>query len=345
MKAALSALVAGVAIVLAGAGDAVIGAPRTPTGAAQLVSFEPFSDAGEMCPLPGAAPEAFALAQGGTAGLQETRPIYLDRAATRVIKDPYPAWSAIAVNPENNMVVLTDENMHRIAEFNRLDRTPANVEATKPRRVIEGVNTETEMLTGVYIYPKTLDVYVTNNDTVNFMPVFSREAVGNAKPDRMLATPHRSWGIAVDELRQELYMTIQSPSAVTVYKKNATGTDAPLRILEGDATQLNDPRGIAVDTVNNLLVISTHGHKRFYGGNGDAVSTLRGTWQEFIERSGYPEQVSLRQMPRRYQPGLGEIGEPSINIYSRDATGNAKPLRMIKGPHTLLNWPGHVAVH
>src|SRR6185436_1795137 len=153
----------------------------------------PFEEQGDMCLLGDEPNIAFAPAQAAGAGTQEQRPIYLDRAALRVIKDPYPAWSAIAVNPENNMVVLTDENMHRIAEFNRLDRTPANVVATTPRRVIEGVNTETEMLTGVYIDPKTLDVYVTNNDTVNFMPVFSREAQGNAKPDRMLATPHRSW--------------------------------------------------------------------------------------------------------------------------------------------------------
>ena len=37
-----------------------------------------------------------------------------------------------------------------------------------------GTNTNTEMLCGVYIDPKTLEVYVTNNDTVNWMPVFSR---------------------------------------------------------------------------------------------------------------------------------------------------------------------------
>lgn len=343
MTVPVSALIVGLALVVAGAGDAVIGSARTPAGEAQLISFEPFAEQGDMCLFPGAAPAAFAAAQGAAGGAQENRPIYLDRAAARVIKDPWAAWSAIAVNPENNMVVVTDENMHRIAEFNRLDRTPAAVEATTPRRVIEGVNTETEMLTGVYIDPKTLDIYVTNNDTVNFMPVFSREAQGNAKPDRLLATPHRSWGIAVDELRQELYMTIQSPSAVVVYKKTAAGTDAPLRTLEGDATELNDPRGIAVDAVNNLLVISTHGHKRFYG--GEAVSTLRGTWEQFIQRSGFPEQVNLRQLPRRYLPGLGQIGEPSINIYALDAKGNTAPLRVIKGPRTQLNWPGHVAVH
>lgn len=343
MTVPVSALVVGLALVVAAAGDAVIGAARTPTGEARLISFEPFAEQGDMCLFPAAAPAAFAAAQGAATGAQENRPIYLDRAAARVIKDPWAAWSAIAVNPENNMVVVTDENLHRIAEFNRLDRTPANVEATTPRRVIGGVNTETEMLTGVYIDPKTLDVYVTNNDTVNFMPVFSREAQGNAKPDRLLATPHRSWGIAVDEIRQELYMTIQSPSAVVVYKKTAAGTDPPLRTLEGDAAELNDPRGIAVDAVNNFLVISTHGHKRFYG--GEAVSTLRGTWEQFIQRSGFPEQVNLRQLPRRYLPGLGQIGEPSINIYALDAKGNTAPLRVIKGPRTQLNWPGHVAVH
>jgi DNA-binding beta-propeller fold protein YncE len=37
--------------------------------------------------------------------------------------------------------------------------------------------------------------------------------------------------------------------------------------------------------------------------------------------------------------------EPSINIYGLGASGNAAPLRVIKGPRTRLNWPGHVAVH
>jgi DNA-binding beta-propeller fold protein YncE len=348
----MSALVIGLALVVAGAGDAVIGSARTPTGEAQLIAFEPFAEQADICLFPD-APAAFAdvrrgpsrsaAAQGAASAPQDNRPIYLDRAAARVIKDPYAGWSAIAVNPENNMVVVTDENLHRIVEFNRLDQTPANVEASTPRRVIEGVNTETEMLTGVYIDPKTLDIYATNNDTVNFMPVFSREALGNVRPDRLLATPHRSWGIAVDETRQELYMTIQSPSAVVVYRKAAADTEAPLRTLEGDATELNDPRGIAVDSVNNFLVISTHGHKRFYG--GDAVSTLRGSWEEFIERTGYPAQVTLRQLPRRYLPGVGQIGEPSINIYALNAKGNSAPLRVIKGPRTRLNWPSHVAVH
>jgi hypothetical protein len=250
----LGSLMAGAALLFAGAGDRVIGSTRIPTGEAQLVSFESFEQ-GEMCPIPEVAlkyanaPMAAQRAAGGRDG----RPVYVDRGPARFIKDPYPAWSAIAVNPENDMVVLTDENLHRIVEYHRLDNTPPDVELTEPRRVIGGVNTATEMLCGVYIDPRTLDIYVTNNDTVNFMPVFSREARGNVQPDRVLATPHRTWGIAVDELRQELYMTVQSPSAVVVYQKSAAAAEAPVRILEGDATELADARGVAVDTVNDLL--------------------------------------------------------------------------------------------
>ena len=175
------------------------------------------------------------------------------------------------------------------------------------------------------------------------MPVFSREARGNVAPDRELATPHRTWGIAVDELRQELYMTIQSPSAVVVYRKAAAGAEEPLRILEGDATELADARGIAVDAVNDLLVVTNHGHRRFYG--GEAISTMTGSWGDWIRERGFPKQTSLRQLPRRYLPGLGRFEEPSINIYARGASGNTRPLRVIKGPRTQLNWPGHVAIH
>ena len=150
----------------------------------------------------------------------------------------------------------------------------AGARFTEPKRFIGGDQTRTEMLCGAYIDPKTLDVYVTNNDTQDWMPVFSRKAKGNVAPDRLLATPHRTWGIAGDETRQELYMTVQFPSAVIVYRKTAANNDAPLRTLEGDATELADPHGIALDMKNDLMIITNHEHRRFYG--GEAVSTLTG---------------------------------------------------------------------
>ena len=340
-----SALFAGGALLLAGPGDEV------PTSDAEFVSFQPFEAV--MCPLPGRAALPYSrspfmvgqqdenVAPPSPAADPATQ---VDRAPLHFIKDPYPAWSAIAVNPENDMVVLTDENLHRIVEYGRLDNTPADLEMTAPRRIIGGDQTATEMMCGVYIDPETLDVFVTNNDTVNWLPVFGREARGNVTPDRKLATPHRTWAIAADEIRQELYMTIQSPSAVVVYPKSAEGASEPLRFLEGDATRLADPRGLAVDTVNNLFVVGNHGHRTFYG--GEAISSMRGTWTEWIEGNGFPVQTGLRMLPRRPRAELGARFElPSLNIYTLGVGGNTAPIRVIQGLRTQLNWPGHVAVH
>ena len=331
------------------AGGSLVLAGREDPGP-EFVSFQSFED--QMCPLP-AGPgervmpysryrlEAGQIDGGGRTAAQSQQ---VDRAPLRYIKDPHPAWSSVAVNPENDMVVVTDETLHRIVEYRRTDNTPADADLTEPRRVIGGDQTNTEMMCGVYIDPKTLDIRVTNNDTVNWLPVFSREARGNVTPDSKLATPHRTWGIAADEIRQELYVTIQSPSAVVVYRKGAEGDNAPLRFLEGDATQLADARGLAVDTVNNVFVVGNHGHRQFYG--GDAVSTVQGTWQGWIAQNGFPLQTGLRQLPRRTRPELGaRFEEPSINIYRLGASGNTAPLRVIKGSRTQLNWPGHVAVH
>ena len=287
-------------------------------------------------PLPEAAQEVTAGA--GTAYEARTRMGQINKRPARFLKDPYAAWSAIAVNAENDMVVVTDENLFRIVEYSRRDNTPANGPLTVPRRVIGGPDTKTEMMCGAYIDPKTLDVYVTNNDTQNWMPVFSREARGNAQPDRMLMTPHRTWAMTADEQRQELYLTVQDPPLVIVYRKQAANNEAPLRILEGDATDLADPHGIALDMRRDLMVVANHGHRRFYG--GPAVSTLREAWEQWISPTD-----DLNSPPRQRLPGLGQFDMPSITIHQRGVSGNTAPLRVIKGPRTQLNWPSHVAVH
>jgi DNA-binding beta-propeller fold protein YncE len=242
-------------------------------------------------------------------------------------------------------------------EFRRLDNTPPGAELTPPRREISGLDTMAEMLCGVYIDPKTLEVRVTNNDTQDWLPMFSREARGNAKPDRFLATPHQTFGIAMDEIRQEMFLTVQGASAVVIYRKDASGYEAPLRIVQGGNTQLADPHGIAVDTRHNVFVVANHGH-RSGGGGGPTVFDPK-EWEAAFRRP-----ATLRQMPTRRlfdAPGesgggggrggdddAGEGGEEnlaSITIHPLHANSNAPPLRVIKGSRTQLNWPTNVAIH
>jgi hypothetical protein len=207
-------------------------------------------------------------------------------------------------------------------------------------------------------------VYVTNNDTQNWLPMFSREARGNAAPDRVLATPHRTWGITADEQRQELFLTIQGAGAVVVYRKGAQDYDAPVRLLRGPDTELADPHGIALDLRRDLMVISNHGHRVRAAPQTGARTPI--PWDEYtkIWSRRMEETNGLRSIPSLFEgPGTGggrggrgggegddEGGGgwfdfPSITIHARGASGNTAPLRVIKGERTQLNWPSHVALH
>jgi DNA-binding beta-propeller fold protein YncE len=242
----------------------------------------------------------------------------LDRAPLRSIRDPNPSFSAIAVEPKTNMLVVTDENLFRVLEYNREDNTPKSAKMTEPKRIVGGTMTKAEMMCGVYIDPVTLDTYIVNNDTQDWLAVFSKNAKGNVAPDRVLAVPHGTFGIAVDEARKELYLTVQHQNEVIVYRKEAAGKEAPLRELYGDDTHLEDPHGVTLDSKDNLIFVSNHGSVAY---RGEDSKSRRG-----------------------FKRGSGKFDDPSITVYARDAQGNTKPLRVISGPKTTLNWPMQIAV-
>jgi DNA-binding beta-propeller fold protein YncE len=250
---------------------------------------------------------------------QDRKPITIDRAPERVIKDQYPSFSAVAINAEDNMLVVTDENLFQILEYDRRENTPPQARLTEPKRVITGPNTRAEMMCGVYIDPVTKEVYVLNNDTQNWLPVFPRDARGNATPSRYLAAPHGTFGIAVNEETQEMYMTVQHQNSVVVYRKQATGDEKPLRTIAGSDTQLEDPHGIALDIKDRLIFVSNFGNAQVYPAGS---------------RGG-----------RRVADSYGKFEPPSITVYPLDANGNVKPLWIIEGSQTTLNWPSHIAVH
>ena len=88
-----------------------------------------------------------ALAYGSVSGLmyaqtparaEDRTPVTIDRAPQRVIKDRYPSFSAVAIDPEENMLVVTDENLFQILEYDRRENTPPSARLTEPKRVISG---------------------------------------------------------------------------------------------------------------------------------------------------------------------------------------------------------------
>jgi DNA-binding beta-propeller fold protein YncE len=303
-------------------------------GESRLVSIDalPQSD-GAMCewvPASSHATLRAALqeeAASARSAVSSVSPETAARQPLRVIRDPYPSFSSVSVDVERDEVVMTDENLFQILVYDRTANTPPSATMTEPKRMIAGARTEIEFQCGVYVDPKSGDIYAINNDTVDKMVIFSRNARGNVPPDRVLHTPHGTFGMAVDEGRQELFLTIQHTSSVVIYPKMAVNEEPPLRVLHGTATRLADPHGIALDTQNNVFFVSNHG-----------------SFKEFINKEITEEGKTTVVPKRNHVLGSGRNLPPSITVHALDAKGNEPPVRVIEGPKTQLNWPSGLAV-
>jgi DNA-binding beta-propeller fold protein YncE len=322
-------------------------------GQAQLISVQPLNSGseGEQCEwLPASAGGSlFSELEQEQQDFPEKLPGAAQQAEVnarkpiRMIKDSYAAYSSVAVDLKNDEVVMTDESLFNIVTYGRTENTPPHAAMSEPKRMIGGLNTWIEFQCGVYVDQNTGEIYAVNNDTVNKLVVFSRQARGNVAPDRIIDTPHTTYGIAVDEPHHELFLTVQEAAAVSVFNKYAKTDDPPLRLLEGDSTQMGDPHGIAVDSKRDLLFVANFGsvaqhrkpERRRGGGSG---ADEEGFGFGGADKPNWPvaREGSV--------PGSGQFMGPSITVYPRDAQGDVAPIRVIKGPKTQLNWPTALAI-
>src|SRR5439155_22920027 len=130
---------------------------------------------------------------------------------------------------------------------------------------------------------------------------------GYAKASRELHTPRRSYDMDVDEEAQELYLNIDHPTEVDVYRKTASGEDKPIRTLKGDNTRLADAHGIAIDPQNGGMFVSNH---------GSASSPTR--------------------QGARFDP-------PSLTVHPLHATGDTAPIRTLAAPTPQSTCPPHTS--
>ena len=274
----------------------------------RLVSMEALPSMDSCQRMPDAPPQSNLFAEfEQTAYAEDTAEI--TRGPVRTIKDTYPIYSSVAVDPVRNEVILQDTNLFSVRIFNRTDNTPANAESTTPKRVIQGDKTHCEYNNGLTVDTATGDIYSVAMDTEDNVIMFAGGAQGNVAPARILKTPHRNFASGIDDEKKELFVTIQYPPKVVVYKKDAAGTEPPIRVIEGPNTYLHDTHGLALDVKRKLMFVGTWGN------------------------SSDPNVA-----------GSGKFYPPSINVYPLDAKGDTAPLRIIQGPKTLLDWPGGITL-
>ena len=315
---------------------------RKPAGVAQLIAAESLpAENSPMCEwLPASAPASLlaALQQSPVEGSDDRaaeREEIRRRPPLRVIKDQYASYSAVAVDPVRDEVVMSDESLFQILVYDRLTNTPPQASMSEPKRMIGGLDTKVDYICGLYIDPGSGDIYAINNDTVDTMVIFDRDAKGNVPPTRELYTPHGTYGIAVHEPDAELFLTIQHDSAVVVFNKSAVKDDPPLRYLQGENTKLADPHGIALDQKRGLVYVANFGSVHYHDENLDNPSRPM-----YSRGEGKPNWPLTRNAA---VPGSGRFYPPSITVYDKNAKGDTPPLRMIHGPKANLDWPTGLA--
>jgi len=229
----------------------------------------------------------------------------------RNLADPYPEFNGVAVDPVNNVVLFSDTNLKSLLLYPR-DAASHAGEITPPLRQILGPATYLSFACGVALDPRHKTIYAGENDVGDDIASFPYSANGDY-PARTLATPHEVYGLGLSfKLGQEA-ITVEQDDQIVFFKLGATGAAPPLREVRGERTGLADPHGLFWDDAHDEVVVTNHGN------------WARGAWDPDYQGGGH------------YQP-------PSVEVFAADAQGDAKPLRVIAGPKTQLNWPAGVSV-
>jgi sugar lactone lactonase YvrE len=214
-------------------------------------------------------------------------------------------------------------------------------------------------------------IYVTNRAT-NTVTVYAANANGNVPPvaviggsNTRLANPT---GIALDAAGKIYVLnSAEYPKgSITVYPPLATGTgilnEAPVALIAGSKTLLDDPTGIAVDSDGNTYVANESGgpvvrHERndrgkvtVYPAGSDGniapIATISGSGTGL----SYPIGIALDSNGNIYvanantaNTGSNSTG-PSITVYPAGSHGNAAPIAVIAGGNTGLDYPQAIAL-
>lgn len=263
-----------------------------------------------------------ALAQAGPQENKPSKPVPEDIPPVRMIADPYSAFNGIAVDAVDGLVAMSDPNRKSLVVYDRV-RGASQGDASVPLRQIVGPDTFLGMIAGIILDPRHQEIYTANNDIEDTVVVMPYGASGNARPARVFSVPHQAWGLALSESADQIAVTVEVQNTVAFYRRQVKGVEAPVRILRGRATGLADPHGIYWDESHNEIGVANHGNFR-----GVVKNTGGGCSPSFVVED---------------EAEAGESRPPSIRIFAANAKDDAKPLRVIQGSKTGLDWPMGVA--
>ncbi len=239
-----------------------------------------------------------------------------DFPALRYVMDPYPTFNGLALDAKNNLVVFSDENRKSVLTYAR-SAGGQSAGITAPLRQILGQQTEIGFISGIELDPARHELYAANNDIEDRIVVFDYDSEGDLKPKRHLYVPHQTWGLSLNAARDQIAISVQQLNMIGIYRREASGLEAPLRVIKGPNTGMADPHGIRWDAAHGEIAVANHGN--------------------YSVITAYSSDDATSAAPS--QPIGGHFELPSIRFFADSAQSDATPLRVIEGAQTKLNWP------
>lgn len=178
--------------------------------------------------------------------------------------------------------------------------------------------------------------------------VYRKGASGNEKPKRLLIGDRTqlsdSHGMAIDTKRKLLFVDNWGniadddkpgsgrfgPPSITVYRLNANGDEAPVRIIQGPKTGLDWPGAMSIDVDTGDLYVAND--------MGQAVIVFHSTDQGDVAparmirgpRTGLSYPVGVSVDSKNKEVWATNIGNSTATVYPLMANGDVAPIRIIR---------------
>jgi hypothetical protein len=231
-----------------------------------------------------------------------------------------------------------------------------------PERAVYGQASKLSRSVHDIRYIEKDDTFVVANNLAGAIMTFQGGADGQASPIRVMQGSNIRGAtnrLDVDAIHDEIF--VPDGRRVLVYPRLGNGNIAPIRILEGPDTQIENVESLAVDPINDILVLGFHKDKandapagtllifnRSDGGNVKPKGIIRGPNTGIIrinQMALYPaKKLILATMPGRIdhmEPAVSFLG-----IWTYDDRGNIAPKWKIPiGPVTTLKKVFGIAVN
>src|SRR5437867_8321122 len=162
----------------------------------------------------------------------------------RLLYVPHQSWG-IAFAPKRDVMALSVQTPNMFVVFRREAR-----KFDAPVRSVRGPKTQMADPHGIYFDETHNEVVVANHG--NFRPgeLITAYTAYDARESRQ-----ERGGDKLDENARGRFLL----SSVTIYDGDANGDVAPKRVIQGPLSQIDWPMGVAVDEVNDEIIVANNG--------------------------------------------------------------------------------------